>query len=382
MVAVLASCNDIVTYKKDLPDLQANHGAPSIAAIYDLYDSKLETPLEEGSLAQIIHIKGENLAKPVAIVFNGIEADLSKCYCETGDAYVVIPRVLPENVTNTLDYRTSEGVTTREFSVTIPQFKLEGLENEFALPGSTVAVVGDFFDLFRFGVEGSDASIKTDNGTEVEVASVSEEGMSIVIPEDMPDNSFLTFSWNDITLGAQSKRIPYRQTDALLMKDFSNTGFWDDGLKAKHLTDGTRDGDPVSLGYPFFRFALNIPAWSWYSIGMGDGFPLDYDWAEMMDKLVFKMEVWNLPDNPIPAYTGNCGILVQFNLKANVPLDFGGSAFNSGGEWKTYSCPLADVASEMPDLGGYWGFAFSIQPPTDWNLDCAFANFRIEPASY
>ena len=317
------------------------------------------------------------------LVLKGTEIkSLRKHACSIGDAYVVIPRVLPDNVTNSLDYRTADGFTSRAFSVTIPQFKLEGLENEFALPGSTVAVAGDFFDLFQFGVEGSGATIKTDDGTDVEVASVSEDGMSIVIPEDMPDNSFITFSWNDITLGAQSKRIPYRQTDALLMKDFSNTGFWDDGLKAKHLTDGTREGDPEYLGYPFFRFALDIPAWTWYSIGMGDDFPLDYDWAAIMDKLVFKMEVWNLPSKPIPAYSGNCGPMVQFNLKANVPLDFGGVPYNSGGVWKTYCCPLASVASEMPAMGDYWGFAFTIQPPTDWSLDCAFANFRIEPASY
>ena len=382
VVFALVSCKGVVTYKTDLPDLTANHGAPSITAIYDIYDDEMETPLEEGSLAQLLHIKGENLAKPLSITFNGIEADLSKCYCETYDGYVPIPRVLPDNVNNSLVYRTAEGVVTYFFSVTIPQFKLEGLKNEFALPGSTVAVNGDFFDLFQFGVEGSDASIKTDDGTEVEVASVSEEGMSIVIPEGTPDNSFLTFSWTDVTLGPQTKKIPYRQTSALLMGDFSNTGFWDDGLKAKHLSNGTFDGDPEYLGYPFFRFNTDIPAWTWYSIGMGDGFPLDYDWATMMDKLVFKMEVWTDPSKPIPAYTGNCGIFLQFNLKANVPVNMGGAAYNTGGEWKTYSCPLADVASEMPALGDYWGFALTIQPPSDWSVNCALANFRIEPASY
>lgn len=374
------SCNKIVTYKTDYPDKAVNNGAPSITAIYDLYDSKLETPLEEGALAQILHITGKNLANPVSVTFNGIAANLDQCFCENQDAYIVVPRVLPSEVNNKLVFTTDQGSVSFPFGVKIPQLKLDGLKNEFALPGSTVAVNGDFFDLFGFGTEGSDASIMLGE-TPVEVAEVSETGMSIVIPETAPDNSVITFSWTDVTLGAQSKDIPYRRVDALFLGDFSGIGFWDDKLKVKHLTDGTADGDPVSPGFPFLRFNTAIGAWTWYSLGMGGDFPLDFDWEKEMDNLVFKCEFWTNAAKPIPAYTAG-GIMVQFNTKANVALDLEGAAVNTGGEWVTFSWPLSSVASEMPAQGVYWNFAFTVQPPIDWNVDFAMSNPRIEPANY
>ena len=63
-------------------------------------------------------------------------------------------------------------------------------------------------------------------------------------------------------------------------------------------------------------------------------------------------------------------------------MDLGGSTFNTGGEWRTCSWPLSSVASEMPAAGVYWNFALAVQPPVDWTIDFALANFRFEPASY
>lgn len=383
ILAVSVSCNDVVTYKEDLPDRFVNEGRPAIDAIYDIYDADLTTPLTTGSLAQIIHIKGKNLANPTSVSFNGIDADLSQCYCENGDSYILIPRVMPDAVDNKLVYTTPQGSTSIDFEINVPQLVLNGLANEYALPGSTVKVNGDFFDLFGFGEEESTASIMVGD-TPVEIASVTEDAMFIVIPEGTPDNSLFTFSWNDVSLGAQTKNIPYRNTSFLFFKDFETTGFWDANLAATILTDGTGEGDPESLGYKYFHFKNSYSAWTWNSLGMGDGWYYDTpaDWKE---NWVFKCEVWTNPAIPIPAFDGSAspqGIIVQLNLKANVALDFGGASYNTGGEWVTYSCPLAAVASEMPANGDYWGFAFTVQPPVDWTVDFAFANFRIEPANY
>ena len=385
MVAATLSCSKVVTYKTDLPDRFLNQGAPQISASYDIYDGDLETPLEEGSLAQLIRITGKNLAKPVSISFNGLAADLDKCYCENENSYVVIPRVLPSDVDNKLVYTTDQGTTTYTFAVSIPQLSLSGLKNEFALPGTSVQVVGDFFDLFGFDAykEGSaeaKASISIGE-TPVQIDSLSETYMSIVIPEGTPDNSVITFSWEDVTLGPQSKDIPYRQTEAMFLGDFSGIGFWSSDMRDAILTDGSRADDPATLGYPFFHFNGAISAWTWYSLGMGGDFPLEYNWETEMGNLVFKCELWTNSSKPIPAYS-SAGILVQFNTKENVSLNMGGSAYNTGNEWVTYSWPLSSVASEMPAKGDYWNFCVTVQPPVDWTVDFAMANCRIEPANY
>ena len=382
-VCVLAAaCNDIVTYDTDLPDRYSNSGAPVIEAVYDIQDDSLKTPLSEGALAQIIHIVGKNLANPQSVSFNGIDADLDKCYCENENSYILIPRVMPDAMNNTLVYKTAQGSASIDFEISVPELKLGGLANEFAHAGDTVRVAGDYFDLYGFGVEGSDASI-TIGETPVEIAAAGESGLYIVIPEGTPDKALITFSWNSIKLGPQTKKVPFRNTTYMFFRNFSTTGFWDASLADEVLTDGTGEGDPESPGYKFFRFKNSYASWSWNSLGMGDGwyYETPEDWAT---NWVFKFELWTNPAKPLPAYNAaaNQGLFVQLNLKFNVTLDLGGGALNTGGEWMTFSFPLSTVASEMPAFGDYWGFAFTIQPPTDWDVDFAVANFRIEPENY
>lgn len=382
-VCVLAAaCNDIVTYDTDLPDRYSNSGAPVIEAVYDIQDDSLKTPLSEGALAQIIHIVGKNLANPQSVSFNGIDADLDKCYCENENSYILIPRVMPDAMNNTLVYKTAQGSVSIDFEISVPELKLGGLANEFAHAGDTVKVAGDYFDLYGFGVEGSDASI-TIGETPVEIAAAGESGLYIVIPEGTPDKTLITFSWNSIKLGPQTKKVPFRNTTYMFFRNFSTTGFWDASLADEVLTDGTGEGDPESPGYKFFRFKNSYASWSWNSLGMGDGwyYETPEDWAT---NWVFKFELWTNPAKPLPAYNAaaNQGLFVQLNLKFNVTLDLGGGALNTGGEWMTFSFPLSTVASEMPAFGDYWGFAFTIQPPTDWDVDFAVANFRIEPENY
>ena len=382
-VCVLAAaCNDIVTYDTDLPDRYSNSGAPVIEAVYDIQDDSLKTPLSEGALAQIIHIVGKNLANPQSVSFNGIDADLDKCYCENENSYILIPRVMPDAMNNTLVYKTAQGSVSIDFEISVPELKLGGLANEFAHAGDTVKVAGDYFDLYGFGVEGSDASI-TIGDAPVEIAAAGESGLYIVIPEGTPDKTLITFSWNSIKLGPQTKKVPFRNTTYMFFRNFSTTGFWDASLADEVLTDGTGEGDPESPGYKFFRFKNSYASWSWNSLGMGDGwyYETPEDWAT---NWVFKFELWTNPAKPLPAYNAaaNQGLFVQLNLKFNVTLDLGGGALNTGGEWMTFSFPLSTVASEMPAFGDYWGFAFTIQPPTDWDVDFAVANFRIEPENY
>lgn len=375
----LCACQDVVTYDTDLPDRFANDGAPVIDGVFDIRDGVKEVPLEEGALAQFIHIKGKNLAKPISVTFNGIEADLSAAYCENEDSYILIPRIMPRDLTNTMVYKTSKGSVEYPFPITIPEFSLIGLSNEYAPAGSAVEVVGDYFDLFEFGVEGSPASI-TIGDVPVQIDSVSASYLRIIIPEGTSDNSLITFTWEDRERGPRKKKIPYRNTEYLFFKNFDTAGFWSDALKEQHLTDGSGEGDPVSPGYRYLRFNLDVPANTWYSIGMGDGWYYDTpdDWA---DNWELKFELWTNSAKPVPAYSSG-GLFVQLNLMENTILDFGGVPCNTGGEWRTFRYPLGSIVSAMPKYGDYWGFAFTVSPPSDWSVDFAVADFRIEPKNY
>ncbi|MBQ8712505.1 MAG: hypothetical protein IJ551_06780, partial [Prevotella sp.] len=148
--AALSACSDVVNYEDELVDKFAADGAPVIEAIYDVQDTGFAEPLTGGVLNQMLRIKGKNLSFVKKITFNGVEVDVRQVYAESANSYVKIPRVIPESVTNQLVYETQNGTVTREFEVNIPTLQLDGLKNEFTLPGKQVQLVGDYFDLYGF----------------------------------------------------------------------------------------------------------------------------------------------------------------------------------------------------------------------------------------
>ena len=136
LLMALASCSDVVDYV--VPDKTVNHGAPSITSIYDVKDTGYVSPLSGGMLNQMLHIKGQNLAKVKKITFNNIEVDVRQVYAESDEAWVKIPRIIPEVQNDILYYETEQGSYTMTFPVTIPQVSISGLRNEFALQGNEV----------------------------------------------------------------------------------------------------------------------------------------------------------------------------------------------------------------------------------------------------
>lgn len=136
-----------------------------------------------------------------------------------------------------LVYTTELGTVKHQFEVTIPNLRLEGLINEFCRAGESVQVKGEFFDLFGFGTEDGGAHV-TINGNELEVDSITENYMSIVIPENTPDNTIINFSWKEVGDELHSVNVPFRYSKYILMPDLTKVGWWDSSVK-KYITDGS-----------------------------------------------------------------------------------------------------------------------------------------------
>lgn len=382
VAAVLPSCSDVVNYNDDVQDIFAADGAPEINAIFDVQDTEMASPLERGSLNQMLRIEGKNLSHVTEVSFNGIQVDLKQIYATSQSSYVKIPRSIPESVNNTLVYKTKLGTVKREFEVTIPNMRLEGLANEFSNAGESVQVAGEYFDLFGFGIEGSDAHITID-GVEVEVESVSETSMSIIIPEGTPDNTIINFTWKEVGDEVYSVNVPFRYTKYILMPDLNNVGWWDSSVK-QYITDGSKPGDPASTFNNYFRINTHFDQWSWNSFGGGSNWP-DIDCRSNLDDFVFKFEVCSAASTPFYD-SESAGYFFSLNDSENYswnPSD--GISFNTYGTWRTVSIPLSRVASKGVPAPGTWAnFCMIIQPNTDggWTIDHSIANFRIEPAKF
>ncbi len=399
-ILAFASCSDVVDYS--VPDRTSNSGAPAISQIYDVQDTGYVAPLNGGVLNQMIHIKGQNLANAKKIRFNDVDVDVRQVYATTDEAWVKIPRVIPGVQNDSLVYETDKGTVKMYFPVSIPSVEIEGLKNEFALQGNQVQINSEYMDLYGFNdsTETSPAKVYIENvdagyRKEIHCDSCSEKFTSIVIPEDCPDNSLIHFSWHEIS-GDKTATIPYRMTDQLMFGDFSgDLGWWNDWGKGL-VTDGTKSGDPESLGFSFLRVKGTYDAWSWNSTGFG----CNWRWLDASahpENYVLKFEVATNSSNPFNNY-GDNGASGSKNGGYNLTLQAGGEGRcqfdpvsmginNTYGKWITVSIPLTDVlkGGSLPtEADQYIALEFVMQPNTAdaWNVDHCFGQFRIEPKKY
>ncbi len=399
-ILAFASCSDVVDYS--VPDRTSNSGAPAISQIYDVQDTGYVAPLNGGVLNQMIHIKGQNLANAKKIRFNDVDVDVRQVYATTDEAWVKIPRVIPGVQNDSLVYETDKGTVKMYFPVSIPSVEIEGLKNEFALQGNQVQINSEYMDLYGFNdsTETSPAKVYIENvdagyRKEIHCDSCSEKFTSIVIPEDCPDNSLIHFSWHEIS-GDKTATIPYRMTDQLMFGDFSgDLGWWNDWGKGL-VTDGTKSGDPESLGFSFLRVKGTYDAWSWNSTGFG----CNWRWLDASahpENYVLKFEVATNSSNPFNNY-GDNGASGSKNGGYNLTLQAGGEGRcqfdpvsmginNTYGKWITISIPLTDVlkGGSLPtEADQYIALEFVMQPNTAdaWNVDHCFGQFRIEPKKY
>lgn len=399
-IIAFASCSDVVDYS--VPDRTSNSGAPAISQIYDVQDTGYVAPLNGGVLNQMIHIKGQNLANAKKIRFNDVDVDVRQVYATTDEAWVKIPRVIPGVQNDILLYETDKGTTEINFPVSIPSVEIEGLKNEFALQGNQVQINSEYMDLYGFNdtTETSPAKVYIENvdagyRKKIHCDSCSEKFTSIVIPEDCPDNSLIHFSWHEIS-GDKTVTLPYRMTDQLMFGDFNgDLGWWNDWGKGL-VTDGTKSGDPESLGFSFLRVKGTYDAWSWNSTGFGCNWKW-FDASAHPENYVLKFEVATNSSNPFNNY-GDNGASGSKNGGYNFTLQAGGEGRcqfdpvsmginNTYGKWVTVSIPLTDVlkGGSLPTAENQFvALEFVMQPNTAdaWNVDHCFGQFRIEPKKY
>lgn len=399
-ILAFASCSDVVDYS--VPDRTSNSGAPAISQIYDVQDTGYVAPLNGGVLNQMIHIKGQNLANAKKIRFNDVDVDVRQVYATTDEAWVKIPRVIPGVQNDILLYETDKGTTEINFPVSIPSVEISGLKNEFALQGNQVQINSEYMDLYGFNdsTETSPAKVYIENvdagyRKEIHCDSCSEKFTSIVIPEDCPDNSLIHFSWHEIS-GDKTATLPYRMTDQLMFGDFTgDLGWWNDWGKGL-VTDGTKSGDPESLGFSFLRVKGTYDAWSWNSTGFGCNWKW-FDASAHPENYVLKFEVATNSSNPFNNY-GDNGASGSKNGGYNFTLQAGGEGRcqfdpvsmginNTYGKWVTVSIPLTDVlkGGSLPtEADQFVALEFVMQPNTAdaWNVDHCFGQFRIEPKKY
>ena len=373
LLATLFSCQDVVTYNDGYDDGMNSFGAPDVQGIYSPDDTDLQVPLTKGGFGEMIVLVGENLSNVTKITFNNMEVDLSEVYATSKKACFPLPGDMPEEITNKLYYETERGNTTCEFKLDVPVMEINGLYNEFALPGTSLQIKGKYFELYGFGKNSS--SVIKFGDTELEIESVTDQVITAKLPGDIPDNSMIVVEWNG-TEGHCSYQLPYRQTDNLVwdLANPSDYGIW--GGK-DFITDGSNTGDPVALAGSFFRVKGTYKAWSYTGLPSGS-IILDEEVAANPSDYLFKFEVNSASDYPFYDITSKTGgYLIKLNggnYQWKYSLD---ENMNTFGEWYTVTLELENVATAGL-VSGKIALTLAMQPNVEWNVDHSFANIRNE----
>lgn len=372
----MASCDDIVTYNDNYDDGMTSTGAPVINAIYDSEDTEYTTPLASAVFEQMLVITGDNLAQVKKIMFNDVEMQLSEVYATREKAFMPVPRQIPENVTNKIVYETELGSTTFDFTVNIPEVKVEGLYYEFCQPGDTVQIVGDYFDLYGFGGETETSTIKM-NGQDLKVDSISEGYIAVVIPEDAQPNSVIDINYEGLN-GSVHRQVSYMNTAGLVWSEEFVKSYQYSTDKISFVEGDVEKSEPDY----YINLKGDFEAWGWIDI-IKSKVNISSEVAASPDDYLLKFDVCSAENTPF-YNSGDAGYRFVFNTGGNTSSSYAWNpssitSFGTYGKWRTISLDLESVATKIKSLTeGETDFNFVIHPNSNWTVNHSFANFRIE----
>lgn len=386
----MGSCqSDIVNYNDGYApgDAQPNTGEPVIEAIYDVADTQQSSPLAEGTPGQTLRIVGRNLNNVQRITFNTLEADLTNIYTASTIAIVTIPSEVKMGGDNALVYTTDKGAATYNFPIPVPDLQIDGLQNEFAAPGTETGVLGKYFELYGFA---DGTSTVTINGAPVNVSIATDEGMLIEIPANTPDNSTILFQWIASDGSAQSASFPFRPSAHLMYSDLTQCNIAMNGDLQANPFIFIEDDSAVNgsaLGTPHLHFYGRPAQWTWYQYDISENLR-DMGFGEITNPAdyLFVFEVMTAPNAHFPASTNEeqDGLLFGINWGDRQEFDPAANGqFNTQGEWQTVKMELAPMATNGFNNIGTWQ-TFDIVYKliqADAAVDFRLGNFRLEKKS-
>ena len=200
-----SACQDVVEVEdlKAKDDIPSN-GAPEITKIVLANDKEFE--IDGADFEDMVRIEGKNLGNVVSVKFNDVEVDPKEIYARYDMLLAPVPRQLPGEVTDMLYITTKNGSVSRPFTVSIPELKIDGLQNEFTNPGDTTVISGDNFDLYGITVEQADVRIGNAICT---VIDATRSDITLQIPANAQPNTDLTIQGGEM---AEPVAIPYMNT--------------------------------------------------------------------------------------------------------------------------------------------------------------------------
>lgn len=345
VVFAMISCSDVVNMNDGWDDDLSADGAPTVRKIAASADTT--KVISKATLNQSIAIFGDNLAHVKGIRINDVDVDLSQVYAKRHRLELVIPRVLPKEINNLMIIKTALGEITLPLTVIVPDLKITGFSNDFALDGDTVQVVGADFDLYKIDTLNATAKF---NGEDIKIFNCQEKSFSIQIPKGTPqeETSNLTITSPEVS---GSISVPFREKGFAILTNDERTwqgGWWESSAESGIKQVGP-DSKPAAPMFKWYVLLKETYAKEWgYTNIMVTYFWLDNSATNLLahpENYYVKMEILNPEKTPLNRYIliGNERLDAEKLLYKWNPLTEEGVSLNSRGKWMTVALEAADV---------------------------------------
>lgn len=330
----------------------------------------LNTPITEASLGDFIAIHGTGLEfeNIDSILANDVKVNMLETYTEKNILYMQVPVKLPIEETNKIYIYNQKGCQELPFKALAPNLKLTRMFNEYTMPGDTIVIYGDFFNLYE--IDSLNAVVDF-NGKISKVITSSNTHLTAQVPKDVEKN--IKVKVRGLKYDVESV-CPGRYYDReFMIMDF------DEFLPTSMTNVVTDEKDPQRLSGNFLRIDDNseYSGW-WYIAERGDiEYTADMLGLESSKDYVVKCEF----------RTANQFILgkIQFfnYLYWAAPTcdwiatDFNVQNFN---RWETITLPFTVIQSiDYPDNypGSYTSFNMRLYIDANIARNFSFDNIRI-----
>lgn len=341
-------------------DSDNDSGVPELISVTTTTD--FNTPLTSCNLGDWIVLHGKNLRNVSNIDINGVEINIRNSFLESEKITLQVPRALPEEgePTNKIKITGAEKTSELSVSISIPKLIVNGLENEWAVTGDTVKILGANFDIYDVTKENGQVTF---GNTDTDITETTADYVKVVIPNG-------AIKGDHIKIQSKNGTTPvpglYRD-DRNLFEGFEGGFGWagTDNL----VTDGTKAGDVAACNGKYLRIA-KMHNGEWFAF-IANGYVWPKEMWDHPEDWCLKFEV--VTQKPINEK------FIQFDQTKYQWKPWTTTEFNTYGKWRTITLEMTDVLlngyTQDPNAG--FLFQLSLNGGTNEMVDLGIDNFRL-----
>lgn len=257
-LTTIAIVGFVVTACEDEPDkYKVADGLPTVKYVRITTPSASDSLIDGAYMANTICLVGDNLRSIYELYFNDQKAILNTSLMTDHTVIVDVPRTIPTNVTNKIYMvNAAKDTAAYDFKVLVPAPEVRFMSNEYAKPGGTATIYGDYL------LDDPNVPLEINfpgNVAVTEFLSISKTAVRFVVPEGAELSGNVTVK---SIYGTGRSNFHYMDARGFLfdwdgIKGLASGHGWRNGV----VSNSTEGIEPLDGNYLVFSGNLDNTAW-------------------------------------------------------------------------------------------------------------------------